>query len=304
MTHPLTAADHRAVPLQRARPQRGRVGGRTVVGALVALMGAITLYGLPYYILGSGERLRHPMHAWLRPSGPIGQSAGVIALAIFIFLWLYPVRKKVRWLAWTGSVGRWLDVHVAAALTMPLLVGLHAGWRFDGLIGLGYGAILVVCLSGVVGRYLYVRIPRSLGGVELTREQVTAERRTLLDALARSTGVPAADLERRLAPPARGAAHGVPGILLALARSDLARRRVVRRLRKTLGAGLDPEVARQVFRLASREIALAEQARLLDGTHRVFRLWHVAHRPVALTALLTVTVHLVVVIALGTTWFR
>jgi hypothetical protein len=41
---------------------------------------------------------------------------------------------------------------------------------------------------------------------------------------------------------------------------------------------------------------------LLDVTRRLFRLWHVAHLPVALTALGAVLVHVAVVIAMGVTW--
>jgi hypothetical protein len=41
---------------------------------------------------------------------------------------------------------------------------------------------------------------------------------------------------------------------------------------------------------------------MLAATHRVFRFWHVAHRPVAVTALVAVVVHVVVVVAFGATW--
>ena len=110
--------------------------------------------------------------------GTIGQSAGILALLIFVFLWLYPLRKKYRALAFTGSVARWLDVHILAAIGLPLLLAIHASWRFEGIVGLGYFAMLIVCASGVVGRYLYVRIPRSRSGVASTREEVATERRT------------------------------------------------------------------------------------------------------------------------------
>ena len=56
------------------------------------------------------------------------------------------------------------------------------------------------------------------------------------------------------------------------------------------------------MRLARREMALTQQARLLEGTQRVFRLWHVAHRPVAIGALIAVLVHVGVVVAVGATW--
>ncbi|MCL4866212.1 MAG: hypothetical protein KJZ47_09985, partial [Gemmatimonadales bacterium] len=66
----------------------------------------------------------------------------------------------------------------------------------------------------------------------------------------------------------------------------------------------DRTTLHRVTRLASREAALSHHARMLDATHRAFKFWHVAHRPVAVTALITVVVHLVVVVGLGATWFR
>src|SRR6266850_736491 len=155
----------------------------------LVLLGAICLGGWPYYALPIAERVRSPLHAWLKPSGYIGQSAGLLALTIFIFLWLYPVRKKFRWLAFTGTIARWLDVHVLAALGLPLLVAIHAAWRFTGLIGLGFWSMMVVWASGIVGRYLYTKIPRSKAGVELTMEEIGAHRKDLLAQIARASGL-------------------------------------------------------------------------------------------------------------------
>jgi len=60
---------------------------------------------------------------------------------------------------------------------------------------------------------------------------------------------------------------------------------------------------RSVLRLARQEVKLAQQVRMLDATHAVFRYWHVLHRPVAIAALVAVLVHVTVVVALGATWF-
>ena len=131
------------------------------MATILTLLALVNVAGAPYYRLSVAERVRSPLHAWLRPSGVVGQSAGILALAIFVFLWLYPLRKKYRSLAFTGSIARWLDVHILAAIGLPLLIAVHASWRFDGVVGLGYFAMLVVWASGVVGRYLYVRIPQA-----------------------------------------------------------------------------------------------------------------------------------------------
>jgi hypothetical protein len=265
---------------------------------------AITLVGLPYYTAPLSERLWSPFHDWLKPSGWIGQSAGFLALALFLFLWLYPIRKKLHFLSFTGSLGRWLDVHVTAGLLVPPFAALHAAWRFTGLIGLGYMAMLVVALSGVVGRYLYVRIPRQRSGLELGREEAAALRRKLVGEIVTSTGFPVEHIEELLRPvPTPRGDQRVLATFVRLLRDDLLRRRAVRRLLREC-RGLDRDALREVTRLARREMALSQQIRMLDATTRVFRLWHVFHRPFAVTALLAVGVHVAIVVALGATWIR
>ena len=273
------------------------------------MLAGTCLVGWPYYALPMAERVRSPLHPWLRPSGYIGQSAGLLALAIFIFLWLYPARKKFRWLAFTGTIARWLDVHVLAALALPLLVAIHAAWRFTGLIGLGFWSMMVVWLSGLAGRYIYARIPRSRQGVELTIEQIAARRQELLQEIARASGLDAnlvaATLAAGQGPVAR---RRLWSSLWRMVADDLARRRAARRLRRLWEARgprrrkHDRQMLRAMLRLARREMALAQQARMLDATHDVFRYWHVLHRPVAIAALIAVLIHVAVVVAVGATW--
>lgn len=288
-------------------------GGRTgppfrLVLLAAGLLLAGTALGSSYYFAPAAERVRDPLHPWLRPSGYVGQSAGILALLIFVFLWLYPLRKKVRWLRWTGAMSRWLDVHVAAALVLPLLTAVHASWRFDGLIGLGFWSMIVVCASGIVGRYLYVHIPRSASGLELSAEQIAAERRRLLDDVAATAGLPRAQVEALLRPdPTPCDGLGVMATLRRMVADEVSRWRAARALRRLCQAArrghrLDRRALRRVVRLARTEMALTQQARMLAATQRVFRLWHVAHRPFAITALVAVLVHVGVVIAMGMTW--
>jgi len=309
-----SARVHVPRPALRSRPSltttREAPGhARRSLFLVVALLVGVCVVGFPYYALPVAERVRSPLHPWLRPSGYIGQSAGLVAIAIFLFLWLYPIRKRARWLAWTGSVARWLDVHVLAALVLPLLVAIHAAWRFEGLIGLGFWSMIVVWTSGIVGRYLYARIPRGKAGIELTLEEIATRRQTLLEEIARSTGLDIQLIEQTLAPDRAPASRpGLWGTLMRLVSDDLARRRAGRRLRQLYHSGRprrrkqDRVVLNRVLRLGRREMALTQQARMLDATHAVFRFWHVLHRPVGIAALAAVVVHVAVVVALGATW--
>jgi hypothetical protein len=288
-----------------ARAAQRRVGPGYGVLVPIGLLVLIALVGAPYYLAPLGERLRHPLHAWLRPSGYVGQSAGLATFAGFLFMWLFPLRKRFRRLEWAGPVPRWLDVHIGVGLVLPLLGAVHAGFRVGGVIGLGYIAMLIVCASGVVGRYLYVRIPRSRSGVEMGLSEVAAHQRGLLAEIADATGLTVVDVQEILKVDSSPVRVGIAQTLLQMVRDDLARGRAVRRLRHRVIArgGAHPEGLRKIAALARREMALSQHARLLDATQAVFRHWHAAHRPFAITAFIAVTIHVVVVIAVGATWF-
>lgn len=273
---------------------------------LCAIPLALTAWGWSYYAAPLGARLRHPLHALLRPSGTIGLALGVAAFALFLFMWLYPFRKSVKALAWTGSVGSWIRVHIVAGLAIPVIAAVHAGWRFDGLIGLGYLSMLVVSLSGIVGRYLYVHIPRSRDGLELSMEDVGNERRALLTNIAAATGLVPAEVERRLAVDSQSYEGLDPLRTFArMFRDDLRRARTMRELKAELArpranrAALGGHDLSETMRLARRELSLSQQVRMLEATRRVFGYWHVAHRPFAVTALLAVLIHVVVAMTIG-----
>ncbi|HEU4765443.1 MAG TPA: hypothetical protein VFT93_07300 [Candidatus Eisenbacteria bacterium] len=293
-------------------PRRGGgIGGRLFLTTLVALPVLATAVWLPYYLAPVGQRVRHPLHELLRPSGDVGQSFGVLALALLLFLWLYPFRRMLGSARGLGSVGGWLRIHTFAGMAIPLIAAVHAGWRFSGLIGLGYFAMLIVSLSGYVGRYLYTRIPRSRTGIELTRDEIAGRRRALITEIADRLQRSPEDVERALQTAARTApVGGTLGAIRRLLSDDVARWRAAGALRREWGASrtgarpVDPKTLRQAVRLARDEIRLAQQARLLEATQRVFRYWHVAHRPVAITGLLAVLIHVGVAFAMGRTWLH
>jgi hypothetical protein len=311
-----TIAQTRPRPVAGPGQRTARTAGAGLLRALFTLIALgvtlVNLAGAPYYLAPLAVRVRHPLHAWLKPSGPIGQSIGLLAFALFLFLWLYPIRKAFSSrLRFTGSLAGWLEWHVAAGLLVPWLAATHAGWRFTGLIGMGYLAMFIVYLSGLIGRYLYARIPRHRDGVELTLDEAGAERERLLFELTASTGLPPDVMRTVLAPDTTAfEGLGLIGTVRRLIADDLSRRRAARSLARRVAAGgaaaarLRGDDLKKVLHLARREMALAQQVRMLEATQRAFRYWHVAHKPVAITALLAVTIHIAVAIVLGATWFR
>jgi hypothetical protein len=277
---------------------------------ITLIVAGLNLFGMHYYLEPRADQVRDPLHAWLKPSGYLGQSAGILALAIFLFLWLYPLRKRYRWLAFTGAISKWLDVHSVSALGLPLLVAMHAAWRFGGVIGLGFWSMMVVWASGIVGRYLYARVPRSQAGVELTIDEIAGQRQALLEEVAERSGLEVAAIEAALdTDPTPTEGLGAWATMQRMVADDRRRRRAAKTLRdeirkrRPLNRRGDTAALREVLSLANREMALMQQSRMLGATQDVLRFWHVAHRPLAITALVAVIIHVAVVVSLGATWF-
>jgi len=275
-----------------------------------ACLMALSVAGASYYFADGTVRARHAWHEYLRPSGNIGQSVGIATFLGFLFMWLYPLRKKIGPRRGLGKIPKWLDVHIAVGLTLPALGAVHAGWRFGGIIGLGYWAMIIVVLSGVAGRYLYMRVPRSRSGVELSVEQIGGEQRKLLMEIATLMELQPEDVRSLLSGSSSEVRSlGILGTIARLIRDDFRRHRVVRQLRSRARAKgielkhVDARTLRRIRALSMRQISLEQQVRVLGHTQRVLRLWHVAHRPVAITAFLAVATHVVVVVLFGATWF-
>ena len=301
-----------AVPAQRAQSRHRffLVGGYCLAGTLFL---ALSLYGFDYYTLAAAERPLSPKYDLLKPGGAIGLKLGILGLAMFFCIFLYPIRKRWKWLSRQGSARNWLDAHVLLGLTAPLVIAFHASFKFRGIAGMAFWIMAAVALSGVIGRYLYSQIPRSLSTAELSLQdsrealeklarQLMAQRSVSLEQLRPLFRLPSAQRVREM--PAVFAL----GYMLAL---DLARPFRVARLRqRALGwggafpsfGGLLPSGNREieaVIRIAREQAALSKRILFLSRSQQVFHLWHVVHRPFSYSFAVLACIHIGVVLMLG-----
>ncbi len=107
---------------------------------------------------------RSPRFAGSLSGGVLGVSGTILML---VPLAAYSVVKRVRIIkrrvtGWI-SMRTLLSVHIYAALVGSILVLLHTGHKFDSPLGLALTAmVLLVVLSGFIGRYLMSHISQGL----------------------------------------------------------------------------------------------------------------------------------------------
>jgi hypothetical protein len=205
---------------------------------------------------------------------------------------LYSLRKRSRSARW-GRMAFWLCFHIFTGLVGPYLVVLHTSWKLNGLAGIVTALMIVVVLSGIVGRYIYTAVPRTADGVlveaaELERQIAAAE----ADLQRWLVGRPEADqrLVQRLAV-LPDAASG--GALLVLGRSFLEweYRLAWRRERRRMGA-LEKAQVRELDRLLRQRRLLRRQVASLAMARHMLATWHTVHIPIGMALFIAAFVHI------------
>lgn len=260
--------------------------------------------GWTYYRTPRSIRAYVPVHRLLRPSGPIGQGLGLAGLLLMLVPMLYAVRKKSTRLANLGTMKTWLDLHIFAGIIGPVLVTFHTSFKFNGIVSVAYWMMVLVASSGLVGRYLYVRIPRSLRGTELTLEELRARAEELKTELAES-GLPPwliarlNDIEEQCRP------SGIPGAwIVSLAVGDLALQLRLWQLRRDLvAAGASAAHGDSIVVLMSERAMVLRRLALLAKTKTLFELWHLFHQPLVYILFAIVLLHVFILTYMGYTIF-
>ena len=122
--------------------------------ALVAIVAVTALYGVAY----------SQASAFPTASSLIGHGVGIAGFVLMLMTaTLYSLRKLRNDARW-GSTAAWLKFHMVTGLVGPYMVLLHTAMKFNGLAGLAMLLTVVVVVSGLVGRYLYTRVPRTAEG--------------------------------------------------------------------------------------------------------------------------------------------
>ncbi len=275
--------------------------------AIVVVAGVILLAldGTGYYSTPLRVRGYSRSHALLRPSGSLGHVLGVAGVVLMLSMQLYTVRKRHPKSALPGSLPFWLEFHIFCGLLGPALITFHTSFKFNGVVSVAYWSMVVVVASGFIGRYLYVRIPKTIRGTELTLAELGERSRDLREEvvsyelpeplLRHIEAFEASELPSwAQAPTWRGLLFGE----LALRLHFAGLRRSLRR------SEVNPDVLHSALAIVRERAVLLRRIAYLKKTRKLFDLWHVLHKPLAYLMLVIVAVHTATAIFFGYAYGR
>lgn len=263
----------------------------------------IGLVGYDYYGTPLEERFYHTGHDYFKPSGFFGHGLGIVGTFLIAFgVGIYIARKRVKFMARLGRLKYWLEFHIFLCTLGPIMVLYHTAFKFGGIVSIAFWSMVAVVLSGVIGRFIYIQIPRSIEGRMLHLHEIQAMRKDLGGILSDSFRLDPGNFQTLLAYVQQPAVSS-NNILSSIATKFVADRQIIQGLRRDLRQqGLSGSDLRPLLRLVRQELVLSNRISRLREMQRLFRYWHVVHLPFALIMLVIVVVHIIVTVSFGATW--
>ena len=272
----------------------------TLVIIVVLTSGFLFYKGISYYSTPLEERFYHADHDQFKPSGIYGHGLGIVGtLLILIGVFGYMAKKKYRALARLGRLKYWLEFHIFLCTLGPVMILFHTAFKFGGLVSVSFWSMVAVVASGVVGRFIYIQIPRTIEGRELSLNEVKDMKGNLTEILKRNYQLDESSYLPQLAGATEVLGQQGGGFIRQYfeAKKSIATVKTV--LRKN---GLPKADIRQALKLVKNEIALNNRIARLQTMQKLFKYWHVAHLPFALVMLVIMIIHVGITLAFGYRW--
>ena len=248
---------------------------------------------------------------WFKAGDDLGYWLGVAGGTMMLLLFSYPLRKYLRPLHGFGKVKWWFLAHMVLGIGGPTLILLHSTFHVGSLnAAVAMYSMLVVAGSGVVGRFIYLRVHRGLSGQKTSLQQLQS-RAGLDESEARSRLHFAPKVEARLLDFAERQLGARPGwgtwlrqvfvlpaqMWIVYFRCAAELHRPLRQIAQRRQWSAADRARREYLarKLVRRYLASVVRVAQFTAYERLFSLWHVLHTPFVYILVISAVVHVVAV---------
>jgi hypothetical protein len=261
-------------------------------------------FGADYYKTNLQDRFYHGQNEMLKPSGIIGHGLGITGSFLMLFgVFIYMARKRIRLFSRIGKLKYWLEFHIFLCTLGPILVLYHTSFKFGGLVAISFWSMIAVVTSGVIGRFIYLQIPRTIEGREMSLNELNRlksdiyqeiENRIKFDPEIISYLNEALEVK---APQFKGSFFNNIRTQLHHEKNLIAQISL-----KLKSVNISRREFKTVIRMVRSEIVMNRRIAWLSTMQDLLRYWHVAHLPFALVMLVIMIIHVIVAVVFGYKW--
>ena len=274
-----------------------------LIGVLTSV--AILIRNFDYYILPIEERPFHVRYETLKPSGTETHGYGIVGSMMIIFgVAMYSSRKRVHAFKQVGKIKYFLEFHIFLCLVGPILILYHTTFKFGGLVAVSFWSMTAVVLSGIVGRYVYLQIPKGILGNELSIQELDEKNKELYLRLKNEFGLDETDLQSldSLARPVNEITS-IFNLILFFIKSDFTRRSRVNKIIHHLHSKkIEHGLIHSVTVIVKERIQLLQRIYFMEELKNIFHYWHIVHLPFTIIMFVILLIHVAVALSFGYTW--
>ncbi len=286
----------------------GRLTHRIFLYSLILITVSVfvflTVYGADYYTTHLADRHFHDENELLKPSGFIGHGLGILgSLMMVVGVAVYMLRKRVRRFSRIGILKHWLEFHIFLCTLGPILVLFHTSFKFGGIVAVSFWSMVAVVFSGVIGRFIYLQIPRTIEGREMSLSDLNGMETNLFVKLTDQFQIQPEILTQANNALNQNSGEAGKNYLLRIVNRFAFERQLVTQFRKDLKQQkIHGRNLRNAVSIFKSKIILNRRIAWLSSMQNFLRYWHVAHLPFALIMLVIMVVHIVVAMLFGYKW--
>lgn len=263
--------------------------------------------GYSYYATDLLERPFSESHRELKPSGAIGHGLGILGtLMMIVGVAIYMIRKRVRKFHSLGFLKHWLELHIFLCTLGPIFVLFHTAFKFGGIVAVSFWSMVMVVLSGFIGRFIYIQIPRSIKGNELTLDEIKSYKSGLTKTLRSKYGISDETINKLDVTLNRksGEQQKLLESVLNSVKDYFRYPGLIRKIKSEISgvAASEKSEQKELTKLIKEHLQLEHRIGMLKNMQRLFHYWHVFHLPFAVAMFVIMVIHVGVTIAFGYKW--
>ncbi|WP_045119382.1 4Fe-4S dicluster domain-containing protein [Haliangium ochraceum] len=228
------------------------------------------------------------------PGDELAMWCGYLGTLLMMVATAYPMMRRMKIFRRVAANTMYFDLHMMSGTVGPMFIVLHAAFKLDNWVALAFWAMVIVVLSGVIGRYLYTQVPDLAHGrdlEDLEHKRALADLRSSHpEATAIAEGI-IAEHQRAAARVARNA--GLMYALLWIVSEDVRRPTRWLSRRHKIGKSSAPKaVKRELIRRTGRMILLDRRGVLVSRAQLLLHSWKIVHVPFTILMVALSAIHI------------
>lgn len=285
-----------------------KISHRIYISILVIIVVITTIFltysGYSFYIMDVSSRFFHSHYNQLKPSGFIGHGLGILGSFLMVIgIIIYMLRKRSKRFRRFGLLKHWLEFHIFLCTLGPIMILFHTSFKFGGIVSISFWSMVAVFLSGIIGRFIYIQIPRSIEGRELSLDEVKNMKMDIKSIISKQHDLDAETESIIIESTARITGHENTNLVSKYFKQRKQYRKNISNIKSNLkNKNLDKKEIASIIKVVKSEITLNNRIDRLDAMKNLFKYWHVAHLPFAIVMITIMIIHIAITLTFGYRW--